>query len=109
VPLRCRLTSLSSAVDGEAALAAMRDGLDRHLRKGETFLDQAESRCGAGRKGPARRSLRMMRRRLARIGKAMHAKPVRRTIAPAVTDPIMRAAAGLASDARTFAGRLTCP
>ena len=107
--LRCRLTSLATSVDGTSELAQMRAALDRHLRKAHALFDHAESRCGAGRAKPARRNLRMSRKRVVMIATAMHAKLVRRRISPDVSTPIVRASAALASDMRTLATHLLCP
>jgi hypothetical protein len=86
----------------------MRADLDRHLGKARSLFDKAEERCESAKRGPAKRSLRGVRRRLGRVGKALRKSLVRRTISSAVTDPITRSAAALATDVRTLSTSLGC-
>jgi len=86
----------------------VRAELDRHLGKARTLLDKAEVRCDGAKRGPAKRSLRQMRRRLARIGRTLQRGLVRRTVSSAVTDPIARRAAALAADVRILSAGLGC-
>jgi hypothetical protein len=86
----------------------MRSDLDRHLGKAKGLLDKAEARCESAKRGPAKRSLRLVRRRLAKIGKALERSLARRTISSAVTAPIARSAAALATDVRALSSTLGC-
>jgi hypothetical protein len=107
-PLRCRLDDLTTTIDGASALASMRARLDKHLLKARRMLDKAEARCRVAKRGPAKRSLRTVRKRLKLVGRVLVAKPVRRTAPPDVTDPIARTAAGLGTDVRALATSIDC-
>jgi hypothetical protein len=107
-PLRCRLGELTATIDTTTELAAMRADLDRHLVKARTSFDEAEDRCESAKRGPAKRSLRGVRRRLGRVGKTLRKSLARRTISSGVTDPIARSTAALAADVRTLSTSLGC-
>jgi hypothetical protein len=86
----------------------MRPGLDRHLGRAQTLFDEAEDRCARAKRGPAKRSLRLVRRRLGRVGKALQRRLARRTVASTVTAPIARRAVALAADVRVLSTTLGC-
>jgi hypothetical protein len=107
-PLRCRLVGLTTTIDHAAELAVMRSHLDRHLGKARLHFDRAEARCGLAKRGPAKRSLRNVRRRLVKIGKMLQPKSVRNAVPPNVADPIAGTAAALGIDVRALAAALAC-
>jgi hypothetical protein len=86
----------------------MREKLDRHLAKARRMFDRADQRCQLAKRGPAKRNLRLVRKRLKMVGKALVGKPVRRTVPTDVTDPIARTAATLGIDVRTLATSILC-
>jgi hypothetical protein len=90
------------------SMAAVRGPIDRHLGKARVLVGKAETHCAEAKRGPARKCLRMLRRRLRMLGKALRARAVRKAVSPALVDPIGRAAATLANDVRTFTSDLTC-
>ena len=108
VPLRCRLVDLTTTIGVAPELTPMRPKLGKHLAKARRLLDKAEARCQLTKRGPAKRSLRMVRKQLKVVGKALLGKPVRRTVPPAVTDPLARTTAALGTDVRTLATSMVC-
>jgi hypothetical protein len=106
--LRCRLSELVTAVDTTAELAPMRGDLDRHLGKARSLFDKAEARCQVAKRGPAKRNLRLVRRRLGKVGKTLRRSLSQRAISSAVTDPIARSAAAIAADVRILSSGLGC-
>jgi hypothetical protein len=106
--IACRLADLDAALDATPDMAAVRAPVDRHLGKARALVGKAESRCTLEKRGPARKSLRMARQRLRLLGKALHARPVRKTVPAALVEPIDRAATALAADLRTFTTGLSC-
>jgi hypothetical protein len=106
-PLRCRLVHLTTTVDAAPELAAMRAKLDKHLGKARGLLDKADARCRLAKKGPAKKSLRMTKKRLAMLGKVLHAKPSR-SVPAGVTEPIMRSASSLGADVLRLSSTLVC-
>ena len=107
-PLRCRLTGLVTTIGDTPDLNPMRAKLAKHLAKAQRLFDKAEARCQVAKRKPAKRSLRMARRRLVKVGKMLLAKPARRTVPPGVTDPIARTATTLGTDLRTLASAIAC-
>jgi len=95
-------------VDATPALAVMRPTLDRHLGKARGLFDKADARCHLAKKGPAKKSLRMTKKRLRMVGKALHGKPAR-SLPAGVTDPIMRRATALGVDVLTLSNTIVCP
>jgi hypothetical protein len=89
-------------------LAAVSEHLDRHLVRAHFLFARAETRCEAARAGAARRGLRLVRRRLGRVGHMLERKAVRGTVSALMTDPIAHEAAALALDVRTLAATLVC-
>jgi len=82
----------------------MRPQLDKHLGKARTALDGAGASCELAKRGPAKRRLRAMRKRLRRTAETLrHVDP------PAVTEPLVVRSQALAADAKAFAASLTCP
>jgi len=106
-PLRCRLVELAAAVDDAPELAAVRAKLDRHVGKARGLFEKADARCRLAKKAPAKRSLRMTKKRLAMLRKALHAKPAR-SLPAGVTEPIMRDASTLGADVSTLSHTLAC-
>jgi hypothetical protein len=91
-------------IDAASELASMRQRLDRHLGKARTALDGAGTACGLEKRGPAKRRLRAVRKRLRRLAKTLrHGDP------PAVTVPLVERAQALAAEARALGISLTCP
>ena len=86
----------------------MRSHLDRHLGKARLHFDKAEARCGLAKSGPAKRSLRNVRRRLVKIGKMLRPKSTRVAVPPGIADPIANTAAALGFDVRALAAALAC-
>jgi hypothetical protein len=86
----------------------MRLELDRHLGKAKSLFDKAETRCESAKRGPAKRSLRLVRRRLGKVGKTLQRGVTHRAIAPGVSDSIARRTAALAADVRTLSSVLGC-
>jgi len=102
--LRCRLGALTTRIGGVGELDPMRVRLDRNLGKARHLLDVAGASCDVAKRGPAKRRLRMMRRRLVRV-----AKTLRKGGAPTITAPIVQTTQALATDTRAFAAVLSCP
>jgi hypothetical protein len=94
-------------VDDAPALAAVRAKLDRHLGKARGLFDKADARCRRAKKGPAKRGLRMAKKRLGMLGKALNAKSAR-SLPVGVTEPIMRDASTLGADVLTLSRKLAC-
>ena len=94
-------------MDAAPALAAMRPKLDRHLGKARALFDRADAHCRLAKKGPAKKGLRMTRKRLAMLRKALHGKPARSFPAD-VTEPIMRSATALGADVLTLSHTIVC-
>jgi len=81
----------------------MRDHMERHLAKAMVLFDKAASRCQLAKRGPAKRSLRLVRQRLVKVGKALRSKLARKTLPPTVTDPIRTETSTLGLDVRALA------
>jgi hypothetical protein len=86
----------------------MRDHMERHLAKAMVLFDKAESRCRLAKRGPAKRSLRLVRQRLVKVGKALRSKLARKTLPPTVTDPIRTETSTLGLDVRALATTISC-
>jgi hypothetical protein len=102
------LNGLATEVDDTPALAPMRDHMERHLAKAMALFDKAQSRCQLAKRRPAKRSLRLVRQRLVKVGKALRSKLARKTLPPTVTDPIGREASALGLDVRALATTISC-
>ena len=85
----------------------MRPTLDRHLGKARGLFDKADARCRLAKKGRAKKSLRMTKKRLAMLAKTLHGKPAR-SLPTGVTDPIMRRATALGADVLTLSRTIVC-
>jgi hypothetical protein len=94
-------------VDAAPALAGMRPKLDRHLGKARALFDRADARCRLAKKGPAKKSLRMTKKRLAMLAKALHGKSGR-SLPAGVSEPIMLRATALGADVRTLSRTIVC-
>ena len=86
----------------------MRPHLDRRLGKARRHFDKAEARCGLTKRGPAKRSLQQVRRRLVKVGKMLQPKSARAAIPAGIADPIARSATALGVDVRALASALAC-
>jgi len=82
--------------------------MERHLAKAMALFDKAQSRCQLAKRGPAKRSLRLVRKRLVKVGKALRSKLARKTLPPTVTDPIGHEASALGLDVRALATTISC-
>jgi hypothetical protein len=107
--VRCRLEALGTAIDGTPELSTMVGPIDRHLGQARTALDRAESRCGAAKRGPAKRNLRKMTARLRAVGKMLRSRRARHTAPAPVTAPLAGVTTRLATDAHTLTAGLACP
>jgi hypothetical protein len=85
----------------------MRAKLDRHLGKARSLFEKADARCRLTKKGPAKKNLRMTKKRLAMLAKALHGKPAR-SLPAGVTEPITRRATALGADVLTLSRTIVC-
>jgi hypothetical protein len=89
-------------------LAAVRGPFDRHLAKAHALTQKAAARCELAKRGPARKGLRLLRRRLRMLGKAIRSQAQGRAVPPVVIEALAADAAALADDVRALAARLSC-
>lgn len=99
---------LDTAIGEALDLAAMRPPLARQVSKAQTFLDRAEERCAAVKRGPAKRNLRKVSRRVSNVRRILRSRHARRTVPAELIAPLVGAAEDFVGDTRMLGTRLDC-
>jgi hypothetical protein len=108
----CRLLALREAVDLAAAqggLGSFATVLQRQVAKGLERTEEAEARCAIPSLRKSRAWLGKAIRTMATIGRVLDSRKARRTIDPAVRDPLRSAVDGLRTDLQALRRALRCP
>ena len=101
--IACRLDAFAATVAATTEMtAAVRDRVGRQLTGSRLRVRSSRTMCAAAKRGPARRQLRSVARRLARVARALG--PGR-----AASSMLARTATVLRDDTRTLRRTLACP
>ena len=107
--IRCRLDVLRDAVPEMSDLGADRERVGRLLRRGQRLLGRAEARCQDARRGPSRRKLRGIVRRLRTVLHVVRVRYSRRVPPPREVELFTGTTTRLLDDTHTLVGGLECP
>jgi hypothetical protein len=85
----------------------MRGRIDKHLVRAGRLLGRSDDRCAAAKRGPARRSLRLVGRHLGRVKRML--KAAAREAHPQTIASLSGDTVALRTDTLALVHRLVCP